>query len=74
MSKQVSNAAALSGGALWRMPTVQAYTGLSKTEIYRRIRGEDGGFPSPVKLGPRAVAWRASDIQSWVASLPAARA
>lgn len=55
------------GGALWRLPTVEVQTGLSKTEIYRRIKR--GTFPKPLKLGARAVAWKASTIEAWVQSL-----
>lgn len=54
-------------GPLWRLPTVQAQTGLSKSEIYRRI--QLGTFPKPLKLGARAVAWQASTIDAWVKAL-----
>lgn len=53
--------------ALWRLPTVESETGLSKSEIYRRIKLNT--FPKPLKLGVRAVAWPAVEIQSWVKSL-----
>lgn len=56
-----------SPGPLWRLPTVQAKTGLSKSEIYRRIKA--GVFPKPLKLGARAVAWHSNQIDSWVMSL-----
>lgn len=56
-----------STGPLWRLPTVETQTGLSKSEIYRRIK--IGTFPKPLKLGARAVAWPASAIESWVKSL-----
>ncbi len=49
-----------------RLPSVLARTGLSKTTIYRLI-GE-GDFPHPVKLGPRASAWRAADVEGWAQS------
>jgi prophage regulatory protein len=52
---------------LWRLPTVIAQTGLSKSEIYRRIN--IGTFPKPLKLGARAVAWPAAEIDTWVKSL-----
>lgn len=54
-------------GPLWRLPTVQAQTGLSKTEIYRRI--QLGTFPKPLKLGARAVAWQAASIEAWAKAL-----
>ena len=46
-----------------RLPEVKAVTGLSKTSIYELIRGKN--FPSPVRLGPRAVAWVKSEIRQW---------
>lgn len=36
--------------------------------IYRRMR--TGTFPLPLKLGERAVAWRADEIDNWIASRP----
>lgn len=59
-------------GPLWRLPTVEAQTGLSKSEIYRRIK--NGSFPRPLKLGARAVAWPARQIDDWVKSLIAGAA
>jgi prophage regulatory protein len=52
---------------LWRLPTVETRTGLSKSEIYRRIKL--GTFPKPLKLGARAIAWPASGIESWIGTL-----
>ncbi|HZW11910.1 MAG TPA: AlpA family transcriptional regulator [Noviherbaspirillum sp.] len=54
-------------GPLWRLPAVAAQTGLSKSEIYRRIKA--GSFPKPLKLGARAVAWPAAEIEAWVRAL-----
>ena len=49
-----------------RLPEVIAICGLSRSTIYEMIgRGE---FPAPVKLGARAVGWRRSDIEAWLAS------
>jgi prophage regulatory protein len=56
-----------SPGPLLRLPSVAAQTGLSKSEIYRRIK--DGKFPQPIKLGARAVAWPAAQIEAWVNDL-----
>ena len=49
-----------------RLPTVLAATGLGRSTIYRLIA--DGSFPAPVRLGPRAVAWRWSDLERWTQS------
>ena len=52
-----------------RMPTVMRMTGLGRSTIYRLIA--DQKFPSPVRLGPRAVAWRRSDLDRWGEARPA---
>ena len=48
-----------------RRPTVQDLTGLSRSTIYRLM--EHGAFPRPVRLSPRTVAWRESDLAAWFA-------
>lgn len=54
-----------------RLPEVLVRCGLQKTSVYRAI-GE-GTFPQPVSIGARAVAWRESDIEVWLAARPLAR-
>lgn len=49
-----------------RLDAVIAKTGKSKASIYRDIR--IGAFPSPIKIGVRTVAWRLSNILSWMES------
>lgn len=56
-----------SSGPLLRLPSVAKQIGLSKSEIYRRIKA--GTFPQPLKLGARAVAWPAASVEAWVNSL-----
>ena len=51
---------------LVRLPAVLKLTGLGRSTIYRWIA--DGSFPAPVRLGPRAVAWRWSDLDRWTQS------
>ena len=46
-----------------RLPTVIRATGLGRSTIYRLVAS--GAFPPPVHLGPRAVAWRWSDLDRW---------
>jgi prophage regulatory protein len=46
-----------------RLPIVIQATGLGRSTIYRLVA--DGAFPPPVHLGPRAVAWRWSDLDRW---------
>lgn len=52
---------------LLRLPSVIAQTGLSKSEIYRRIKA--GIFPQPLKLGARAIAFSAADVDAYVHSI-----
>ena len=56
---------------LLRRRQVEEITGLSRSSIYRLM--QDGGFPRPVKVGPAAVRWRASDITAWLESRPVAK-
>lgn len=55
---------------LLRAAEVFALVGLSRTAVYEAIA--ESRFPKPVQLGPRAVAWRLSDVQAFIAGLPAA--
>jgi prophage regulatory protein len=48
-----------------RLPDVKLVTGLSKSSLYALIRANS--FPSPVRLGPRTVAWVRSEIKQWAA-------
>ena len=56
---------------LEKLPTVKARTGLSRSEIYRRIGART--FPAPVKLGERASAWNAAEIDGWITARIAER-
>jgi prophage regulatory protein len=49
-----------------RKPRVLAIVGLGNTSLYEAIKL--GTFPAPVKLGVRAVGWRRSDVEAWLAS------
>ena len=53
-----------------RRRDVERLTRLNWASIYRKMRS--GTFPLPVKLGERAVAWRAAEIHDWIASRPRA--
>ena len=52
---------------LLRRPEVESITGLSRASIYARMHA--GTFPLPVRLGPNSVAWRADDVEDWIANL-----
>lgn len=49
---------------LLRRKQVEHEVGLSRSTIYQRIK--EGTFPVPVKLGLRAVGWRAGDIDRFL--------
>lgn len=49
---------------LYRMRDLPSITGLSRSELYRRI--DAGRFPRPVPLGIRAVAWRSAEVLRWL--------
>ena len=49
-----------------RLPEVMERTGLSRASIYRLIKADD--FPVAIRLGSRAVGWRAEQIDEWIAS------
>ena len=53
-----------------RRREVERLTRLSKASMYREMRTET--FPLQLKLGERAVAWRAHEIHEWIASRPRA--
>jgi prophage regulatory protein len=48
-------------GAILRRGQVEREVGLKRSTIYQRM--QEGTFPRPIRLGERAVGWRASDIE-----------
>jgi len=55
-----------------RRPEVERRTGLKRSTLYAKIK--NGDFPSPVKLGSRAVAWPEPEINKWLSERLEARA
>lgn len=51
---------------LVRLPEVLKRTGLSRSEIYRRVSLE--AFPRPLKLGIHASAFVESELEAWIAA------
>ena len=49
---------------------VEKRVGLTRSSIYDAMR--KGKFPVPLRVGPKAVRWRASEIEAWVDSRPLA--
>jgi prophage regulatory protein len=48
-------------GAILRRSEVEQQVGLKRSTIYQRM--QQGTFPRQIRLGERAVGWRASDIE-----------
>ena len=53
-------------GKLLRLEAVISLIGMKRSWILQKTK--DGEFPKPIKLGERAVAWYASDIDAWIKS------
>ena len=54
-----------------RIAEVLKATGLSRSSLYERMK--TGDFPAPVRLGgerSRAVGWRRTEIDAWMAARP----
>ncbi|MFL9899250.1 MULTISPECIES: helix-turn-helix transcriptional regulator [Paraburkholderia] len=49
-----------------RVDEVAAILGISKPTVIRWV--ERGVLQKPIKIGPRAVGWRESDIEAYIAS------
>ena len=49
-----------------RRKDVETMIGLSRSTIYKLM--SQGTFPKAIRLGPRAVGWRLSDIEVWIES------
>lgn len=53
---------------LLRLPEVLAIFPVSRSTWYQGIK--DGRYPSPLKIGARASAWRVSEIEQLIAGSP----
>ena len=54
------------GKRVLRLPEVLKMTGISRASVYKRLK--EGTFPQPIRLGPRTVGWRLSDLDLWLSS------
>ena len=50
-------------GTLINIKQVSEILGISRSTIYKRI--SEGSFPSPVRVGPRAVRWSVDVVEVW---------
>lgn len=53
-------------GRLLRLDAVEHLTALRKSSIYTYMASKAQGFPTPVRIGARAVAWRESEVLAWI--------
>lgn len=58
-----------SGERLLTVREVSSIAGVSRSTIYTGMN--EGRFPRSIKVGKKSVRWRASDIEKWLAELPA---
>jgi prophage regulatory protein len=70
-SNSVHRQRALEAPVFLRLPSVLRLTGLGRSTIYRLMAEHQ--FPNPVRLGPRAVAWRSTDLDQWSAERPVSK-
>jgi prophage regulatory protein len=49
-----------------RQNQVLQLVGMKRTWLW--LACKQGRFPSPVKLGSRAIGWRSGDVNAWLAS------
>jgi len=68
VDEQIQNAL-----TILRRKQVEARTGLSRSSIYAKIRGNRDGehdptFPKPIQLGTKAVGWIEAEVDDWIAA------
>jgi prophage regulatory protein len=54
---------------LWSIKIVRMKTGLSRASAYNYVAL--GLFPRQRRIGPGRVAWRASEVRTWIEGRPA---
>ena len=51
-------------GKLLRLEAVISLIGMKRSWILQKVK--DGKFPKPLRVSPRAVAWREREILEWI--------
>lgn len=64
LQELVQSARSTLNDRIWRLTQVSQITGRAKSTIWKDI--SKGIFPPPIRLGPRAVGWKNSEIQGWL--------
>ena len=55
---------------LLRRVEVERYCQISRSTIYRLMRA--GLFPTPIRIGPKAIRWSEQELMAWLARRPRA--
>jgi prophage regulatory protein len=53
---------------LIRLPELLTLVGYGRSTVYEMV--DKGTFPAPVRLGPKAIAWRSDQVDAWIDSRP----
>ncbi len=53
-------------------PEVEKLVRLKKSALYGLLQDRESDFPRPLKIGPKAIRWRRSEISEWLSSRPRA--
>lgn len=53
---------------LLKLKQVTDIVAMRRSAIYAMMR--KGRFPRPIRIGERAVAWKRSEVEAWLASRP----
>ena len=51
---------------IWRLPKVLDTIGMKRSWLYTEMAARR--FPVPVRIGSRAIGWKRSDMERWLAS------
>lgn len=54
--------------------TVASVLSCSRNTVWRKSRFGEGGFPKPIKVGPKTTRWQVGAIRAYLASLQPAAA
>tara|TARA_B100001093_G_scaffold455201_1_gene465131 strand:+ start:458 stop:652 length:195 start_codon:yes stop_codon:yes gene_type:complete len=49
---------------LLRLRDIISTVGMKRSWVLQKVN--EGKFPKPLRLSPRAVAWRQSDVMEWI--------
>ena len=60
----------IEGDRLLHRAEVERRVGIGTSTLYRMMR--DGDFPEPLRIGTRAVRWRESEVEAFIAARPRA--